>query len=263
MPAVLPPDRESLDILIVQRLDKHGPRANLNDIDVSAVQDLSFLFAGKSFWGDVSQWDTSNATNMRGLFANSHFDGDLSRWDVSQVQDMNMMFEHTQFSGSVARWDVGSVKDFRSMFQDSPFDGDLSHWKIREDAETGFMFGNLPELLSPKSQLALPVIPIKEDMEAVFGYKQPPYQAWLTQRPIDANHWRVLMQVVEASERESWHWESMDIAQWPHPHMLAAWQQMRPVHQGLGLTMLESAQWMMGNAPVRALETPCPEGMFV
>lgn len=262
MPTAVPPNRESLDFLIAQRLHAQGPRANLNDIDVSAVQDLSFLFASKSFWGDVSQWDTSNATTMRAMFANSHFEGDVSRWDVSKVQDMNMMFEHTQFNGDVAAWDVRAVKDFRSMFQDSPFDGDLSRWQVHADAETGFMFGNLPELLSRESRLALPVIPLKGDMEALFGYKSPAYQAWLTQRPIDANHWRVLMQAVQASEKDTWLWESMDTALWPHADMLNAWARMRPVHQGLGLTFLESAQWMMGNTPTRAPDSPSLEGMF-
>ena len=167
-----------------------------------------------------------------------------------------------QFNGNLATWDVRSVKDFRSMFQDSPFDGDLSGWQMRADAETGFMFGNRPQLLSRESRLVLPVIPLKEDMKGLFGYKSPAYDAWLTERPIDANHWRVLMQVVEASEKDSWQWQSMDVGRWPHRDMLGAWNRMRSVHQGLGLTFLESAQWMMVNSSTHAPVAPSLEGMF-
>ena len=71
----------------------------------------------------------------------------------------------------------------------------------------------------------LPVIPLKEDMKGLFGYNSPAYDAWLTERPIDANHWRVLMQVVEASEKES-------------------------------------AQWMMVNSSTHAPVAPSLEGMF-
>lgn len=261
MPIVSPPDRDALDLLIAQRLGAQGPGANLNDIDVSNVHDLSYLFANKSFCGDVSQWDTSNATNMRAMFLKSHFNGDVSRWNVSHVTDTNMMFEQSPFNSNISNWDVRAVGDCRSMFSASPFDGDLSQWQLHPEADTSFMFGNCPQL-SRSSRLALPVIPLKETLDALFGYDIPAYNAWLAQRPIDANHWRVLMQMLETSEKALWHWESMDIAQWPHPDMLVAWQQMRPVHQGLGLTLMESAQWMMGNAPVRALEAPCPEGMF-
>lgn len=67
---------------------------------------------------------------------------------------------------------------------------------------------------------------------------------------------------VEASEKDSWQWQSMDVGRWPHRDMLGAWNRMRSVHQGLGLTFSESAQWMMVNSSTHAPVAPSLEGMF-
>ena len=34
-------------------------------------------------YGDISKWNVSNVTNMSGLFEGSNFNGDISEWDYN------------------------------------------------------------------------------------------------------------------------------------------------------------------------------------
>ena len=56
-----PHHRDELIRLIKERIETHGKHCNLNDIDVSGIEDFSFVFKEVDFQGDISQWDVSNA----------------------------------------------------------------------------------------------------------------------------------------------------------------------------------------------------------
>ena len=111
-----PKSKDELKAIIDHRISKYGNGCNLNDIDVSQITDMSWLFFDTNFDGDISEWDTSNVTNMRNMFANLYFTGDISNWDTSNVKDM-----------------------FR-MFYGSAFNHDISNWNIRRDCNTEMMF---------------------------------------------------------------------------------------------------------------------------
>ncbi len=139
-----PTNREELEDLISQRIDQYGPKCNLNDIDVSKITDMSFLFCDMTFDGDISKWDVSRVKNMSSMFAGSTFNGDLSKWDVSKVENMNSMFSYSSFNSDISKWDVSRVKNMISMFYDSKFAGDISRWDVSSVKRMHNMFKDSP-----------------------------------------------------------------------------------------------------------------------
>ena len=139
-----PDNREELEDLISQRIDQYGSKCNLNDIDVSGITDMSFLFCDMTFDGDISKWDVSRVKNMSSMFAGSTFNGDLSKWDVSKVENMNSMFSYSRFNSDISKWDVSRVKNMISMFYDSKFTGDISGWDVSSVKRMHNMFKDSP-----------------------------------------------------------------------------------------------------------------------
>ena len=83
-------DKAELLRLIDQRIKKQGPNCDLNDIDVSKIDDMSGLFYRSEFDGDISKWNVSRVRSMRDMFTGSRFNGDISKWDVSNVEDWSL-----------------------------------------------------------------------------------------------------------------------------------------------------------------------------
>ena len=130
---------DELREIIVTRIYDDGFECDLNDIDVSKIKDMSYLFnaSGNSiferFNGDVSQWNVSNVTNMRWMFKGcKKFNCDISYWDVSNVKDMeNMFYMCKKFNCDLSRWDVSKVTNMECMFcKCAQFNCDISRWNI-------------------------------------------------------------------------------------------------------------------------------------
>ena len=148
-----PADKKELKKIIEERISKEGPECDLNDIDVSLIANMSNLFYGTNFNGNISRWDTSNVKLMFMMFAQSCFNGDISDWDVSKVTDMSEMFYNSSFNQDISKWDVSNVGDMQLMFCGSEFNQDISNWKIKDDCKTMQMFRNcnIKEEFKPKS----------------------------------------------------------------------------------------------------------------
>ena len=91
-----PKTKKELKDIIEQRIKKEGNEVDLNDIDVSKITDMSYLFEGNTnFNGDISNWDVSNVKDMSNMFDRcKKFNQDISNWDVSNVKDLQDIFKY-------------------------------------------------------------------------------------------------------------------------------------------------------------------------
>jgi len=136
---------ENIRRILHDEIKRLGSNADLNHIDVSKVTNMDNLFANAiymadfndystEFYGDVSEWNVSNAKTMAHMFErNKKFNCDLSNWDVHQVEDMtNMFYKCENFEGiGLDKWHVYKVKDIQCMFFEcEKFSADLSNWQF-------------------------------------------------------------------------------------------------------------------------------------
>lgn len=97
----------------------------------SHVTDMSFLFAGTGFNGDISHWNTASVTNFDETFRNNaDFNANISSWDTSSTTSMNNMFDFaTAFNQNIGSWDVGQVTSFNAMFNAATaFNQNIGSW---------------------------------------------------------------------------------------------------------------------------------------
>lgn len=127
-PTIKPTTKEELINLIYHKINEKGLNCNLNFIDVSNVEDMSWLFERSKFNGNISKWDVSKVKNMEGMFANSNFNQDISMWDVSKVENMREMFYKSKFNQDISKWDVSNVKDMDYMFENCPLEENPPDW---------------------------------------------------------------------------------------------------------------------------------------
>lgn len=60
-----PKTKDELIELVNVHIDMFGDECDLNDIDTSAITDMSSLFSSKyRFNGDISRWNVSNVVDM-------------------------------------------------------------------------------------------------------------------------------------------------------------------------------------------------------
>ena len=116
---------------------------DLNKWDVSHIENFSSAFHDSQFNGDISKWDTRNATTMRDMFMNAfYFNGDISRWNISRVTDMrSMFFQAASFDQNLSQWDIAQLKLAYDMFDESGlspknFTATLDGWAIRRPQQS-------------------------------------------------------------------------------------------------------------------------------
>lgn len=124
---------------LIEQLLYNDHNANLNNIDVSNITDMDYLFEDLYAYNiDISEWDVSNVEHMSGMFLNcQNFNCDLSKWNVESARFMDSMFYGCKkFNQNLSNWDVSNVKNMEEMFSNCyKFNGDLSNWNL-ENCET-------------------------------------------------------------------------------------------------------------------------------
>lgn len=83
--------------LMEKLVKERGQNGDFNDIDVSQITDMDYVFKDKFplFNGDISKWDVSNVTTMESMFEECHsFEGKgLNKWDISKCKNFKSTFK--------------------------------------------------------------------------------------------------------------------------------------------------------------------------
>ena len=142
-----PTTKEELREIIAERINNEGNEVDLNDIDVSGITDMSYLFEGLDFNGNISKWNVSKVTNMEGMFYGCrNFNQDISCWSVSKVILMyDMFYGCKKFDQDISKWDVSNVTDMGYMFSFcEKFNQDISTWNVLNVDEMEDIFDKCP-----------------------------------------------------------------------------------------------------------------------
>ena len=123
---------------------------DINHLDTSSIQDMSFMFAGASVFNqDIGDWNTAMVNDMNNMFANaSVFNQDISNWNTAMVNDMNSMFNgattfNQDISSSGDSWNTAMVNDMSYMFAvASAFDKNIGNWNTAKVTNMSRMFAN-------------------------------------------------------------------------------------------------------------------------
>ena len=66
--------------MLKKLLKERGKDADLNDIDVSNITDMEYLFYKSNFNGDISKWKVYKNTSMRLMFDDCPLDKNKPKW---------------------------------------------------------------------------------------------------------------------------------------------------------------------------------------
>ena len=150
-----PKTKEELKDIISRRIKEEGNEVDLNDIDVSNITDMSYLFKFSNFNGYISNWDVSNVKDMTEFLGGcKEFNKDISNWNVSNVTNMSCMFFGCEsFNQDISNWDVSNVTNMTSTFFNcKEFNQNISNWNVSNVKYNSFIFNHclIDEKYKPK-----------------------------------------------------------------------------------------------------------------
>ena len=101
-------------IIHKQKPNGHLPLENL---DISQIDDLSNVFYGSPFKGDLSKWDFNNVKKMNFTFCLSDLDNDsLKNLDFKNIISANYCFANSKFAGDISEWQNFENTNIEGMF---------------------------------------------------------------------------------------------------------------------------------------------------
>ena len=77
---LFPKTKNELKNMIEDEISKHGNKCSLNHIDVSKIIDMTKLFYGSEFNGDISNWNVSDETTKYMTFVGCPLENNPPKW---------------------------------------------------------------------------------------------------------------------------------------------------------------------------------------
>ena len=77
---LFPKTKDELKQIIKDEISKNGNECSLNHIDVSKITDMTGLFFGSKFNGDISKWKVSSLKRKSLMFFNSPLQNNKPTW---------------------------------------------------------------------------------------------------------------------------------------------------------------------------------------
>ena len=149
--------KKELREYLISEIEKQGENVVIKDLDVSLLEDLSFLFTGivdgvKTL--DLSGWKTPNVKDMRHMFnyCGNLISIDLSGWNTSNILDIGWMFNYCEKLESLdlSGWDISGIKFMVGLFKgcSSIRSLDLSGWNTSNVKNMSWIFWRCENLES-------------------------------------------------------------------------------------------------------------------
>ncbi|WP_111706669.1 BspA family leucine-rich repeat surface protein [Lutibacter citreus] len=103
------------------RTDLSGITNELNNWDVSTIEDFGNVFSNTKFNGNIDKWDVSNAKKFTYMFSkNPVFNQDIGNWDIGNAFDLAGMFgDAIAFDQNLSKWDIRKVTNLQNFFNSS------------------------------------------------------------------------------------------------------------------------------------------------
>jgi surface protein len=118
----------------------------------SAVTNLSGMFAGSSFNGDISAWNTAAVTLMNHMFfSNTAFNQPIGSWNTAAATNMSQMFNFaTAFNQPIGSWNTATVQNMSQMFNfATAFNQPIGNWNTSSVTTMVNMFSSATAFNQP------------------------------------------------------------------------------------------------------------------
>lgn len=142
MATVVATKKKQLMDLIKETIALYGPECDLNFIDVSKIKNLSKLFKGSEFNGDISKWNVSKATDMRGMFIGGANSTVILATGMCPKRLIWRTCSRIPSSMETLVLGMYKVQDMTAMFERSSFNSDISYWDVDDTVKHEWIFSN-------------------------------------------------------------------------------------------------------------------------
>ena len=121
---------------LFELVDSWGRQSNILTVDRIQIK-----YCEPKECYDLSNLDLKYIKDLSNVFYGSHYNGNLSKWNLSDKNDFDSMFEKSEFNNdSLKELKISDNTTLDKMFYGSKFNQDISNWIIGKNVTMNQMF---------------------------------------------------------------------------------------------------------------------------